>query len=78
MGNHSLLQEVFPTWESNSGLLLGRQILYLLSHQGSPAKVPGELGLQSLYFIPDISWVPVLVCASLLFIFKNCGKMHIT
>ena len=68
VGNHSLLQGVFPTWESNSGLLLGRQILYLLSRRGRPAKVPDELGPQSLYFIPDISWVPVLVCASLLFL----------
>ena len=30
-----LLQGDFLTWGSNSGLLLCRQILYLLSHQGS-------------------------------------------
>ena len=32
----SLLQEIFPTQGSNPGLLHCRQILYLLSHQGSP------------------------------------------
>ena len=30
---HSLLQEIFPTQESNPGLLHCRQILYHLSHQ---------------------------------------------
>ena len=35
MGSHSLLQGVFPTQGSNSGLLQGRQILYYLKHQGS-------------------------------------------
>ena len=35
MGYHSLLQGIFPTQWSNSGLLHCRQILYLLSHQGS-------------------------------------------
>ena len=33
----SLLQENFPTQESNQGLLHCRQILYQLSYQGSPA-----------------------------------------
>ena len=32
----SLLQGIFPTQESNWGLLHCRQILYQLSHQGSP------------------------------------------
>ena len=32
---HSLLQEIFPTQESNPGLPHCRQILYCLSHQGS-------------------------------------------
>ena len=31
----SLLQQIFPTRESNQGLLLYRQILYQLSYQGS-------------------------------------------
>ena len=33
---HSLLQGIFPTQGSNPGLLHCRQILYHLSHQGSP------------------------------------------
>ena len=36
MGTHSLLQEIFLTQGSNPGLLPFRQILYHLSHQGSP------------------------------------------
>ena len=36
VGSHSLLQGVFPTQGSNPDLLHWRQILYHLSHQGSP------------------------------------------
>ena len=36
VGCHFLLQGIFPTQGSNLGLLLGRQILYHPSHQGSP------------------------------------------
>ena len=36
MGFHSLLQGIFPTRGWNLGLLHCRQILYHLSHQGSP------------------------------------------
>ena len=36
MGSHSLLQRIFPTQESNLGLLHCRQILNHLSQQGSP------------------------------------------
>ena len=35
VGNLSLLQQIFPTQESNWGLLHCRQILYQLSYQGS-------------------------------------------
>ena len=34
--SHSFLQGIFPTQGSNLGLLHFRQILYHLSHQGSP------------------------------------------
>ena len=37
--NHSLLQGIFPTQGSNLSLLHCRQILYHLSHQGSPQSV---------------------------------------
>ena len=36
VGCHALLQGIFPTQESNPGLPQCRQILYCLSHQGSP------------------------------------------
>ena len=35
VGCHSLLQGIFPTQESNSGVLHCRQILYQLSYEGS-------------------------------------------
>ena len=38
VGSLSLLQGIFPTQGSNPGLLHCRQILYLLSHQGSPGR----------------------------------------
>ena len=36
IGNHSLLQGIFPTQGSNPGLAHCRWILYQLSHKGSP------------------------------------------
>ena len=36
VGCHALLHGIFPTQGSNPGLLHCRQILYHLSHQGSP------------------------------------------
>ena len=37
VGRHFLLQRIFLTQGLNPGLLHGRQILYHLSHQGSPS-----------------------------------------
>ena len=42
MGNHSLLQGIFPTQGSNPGLLLCRQILYLWSYQESHGDLNGK------------------------------------
>ena len=42
VGCHSLLQGIFPTQGLNPGLLYYRQILYLLSHQGSQEILPSE------------------------------------
>ena len=36
VGSHSFLQGIFPTQGLNPGLLLCRQILYHLRHQGNP------------------------------------------
>ena len=38
VGCHALLQGIFPSQGSNPGLPHFRQILYRLSHQGSPSK----------------------------------------
>ena len=40
---HSFLQEILLTWGLNPGLLYCRQILYSLSHQGSPFDMPSPL-----------------------------------
>ena len=47
VGSPSLLQRIFPTQESNRGLLCCRWILYQLSHQGSPLVISGTLSLTS-------------------------------
>ena len=39
VGSHALLQEIFLTQGLNTGVLHCRQILYHLSHQGSPSQV---------------------------------------
>jgi len=36
VGSPSLLQRIFPTQRSNPGLLSCRQVLYQLSHKGTP------------------------------------------
>ena len=50
VGSCSLLQVIFPTQGWNPGLLLCRQILYYLSHQGNPSLLPSKsrlgLGIQ--------------------------------
>ena len=43
----SLLQGIFPTQGSNSGLPVCRRILYQLSHKGSPSVIKG-LGMRTL------------------------------
>ena len=39
LGCHALLQGIFPTQESNQGLLYYRWILYQLNYQGSPYNI---------------------------------------
>ena len=46
VGSHSLLQGILPTQGQNLGLLHCRQILYCLSHHGSPSKTPWALAPQ--------------------------------
>ena len=52
VGCHALLQEIFPTQGSNSDLLQCRQILYHLSHQGSP-KILEWVAIPSSRDLPD-------------------------
>ena len=43
VGGHCLLQGIFVSQGFNLGLLHCRQILYRLSHQGSPREAPGKV-----------------------------------
>ena len=52
VGSLSLLQEIFPTQGSNPGLKHCRQILYQLSHKGSPRMLEWVAYLVSRYFPP--------------------------
>ena len=52
--SHSLLQGIFPTQGSNPGLPHCRQILYQLSHQGSPQLFLVVSGL--IHFISSLTW----------------------
>ena len=51
MGSLSLLQWIFPTQESNRGLLHCRQILYQLSYEGSPYFQPNSYYNFHLYYL---------------------------
>ena len=53
-GRHFLLQGIFPTQESNPGLLLCRLTLYCLSHQGN--LICSELQ-KNLSYIMTFIWV---------------------
>ena len=51
MGSLSLLQGIFPTQGSNPGLPHCRQILYQLSHKGSPITLKA-----TIFSLDNISW----------------------
>ena len=55
VGSHSFLQGIFLTQGSNPGLLHCRQILYCLSHQGSPANI-------YVYIYTHITYAYICVC----------------
>ena len=50
VGSLSLLQGIFPTQESNQGLLHCRQILYQLNYQRSPDKTTGQKEFYRFFF----------------------------
>ena len=58
MGSYSLLQGIFLTQESNPGLLHCRQVLYQLSHKGSPVIA---LGTDFLFEMMKTFWKQIVV-----------------
>ena len=54
VGSLSLLQQIFPTQESNQGLLLCRRILYQLSYQGSLSFPMAAAAAKSLQSCPTL------------------------
>ena len=54
VGSHSLLQGIFLTQGSDPGLPRCRQILYCLSHQGSPAAAAAAAAAKSLQSCPTL------------------------
>ena len=69
MGSHSLLQGIFLTQGSNLGLLLCRQTLYRLSHQGSPKILPRKINLHS-----DLAQGSVFISVRVNFLPLHDGK----
>ena len=55
VGCHALLQGIFPTQGSNLGRQHCRQILYHLSHQGSPQTIPPSYKSQSTIVLAQIT-----------------------
>ena len=56
VGSHSLVQGIFPTQGSNLGLLHCRQILYHLSHQGSPRVITFRIKFMIPSVLSDFSF----------------------
>ena len=65
VGSLSLFQRIFPSKESNQGLLHCRQILYQLSYEGSPCFLIIILNLPEIcvYFLHQISWCQLFFIA---------------
>ena len=71
VGSLSLLQQTFPTQESNRGFLHCRQILYQLSYQGSPLNVKNNLNI-SLLILDSMEF---MLCLLLLYL---CNEIERT
>ena len=62
VGCHSLLQGIFPSQESNLGLLHCRQILYRLSYEGSPRttlEAPKQMVVTAPFESKVANWCPL-------------------
>ena len=71
VGSLSLLQGIFLTQELNWGLLHHRQILYQLSHQGSPKS---KMFLGKCHIALENMWVIFQYLLILIFHIILCGK----
>ena len=60
VGSISLLQGIFPTQESNQGLLHCRWILYQLSYQGSLMQIRASLVAQMVKKVKVTQFCPTL------------------
>ena len=69
-----LLQKIFPTWKLNSGLLHCRQILYLLSYDGSQKSMYHDfiILIQPIQHGPGSSPLPQLHTSCFHFIYFIC------
>ena len=79
VGSLSLLQRIFPTQESNWGLLHCMQILYQLSYQGSPVK--GIVTMLNWVFRSlHLTFFPLWHEGNMESLINNCQKMscHLT
>ena len=66
VGYHALLQGIFPTQGSNTGLLYWRWILYCLSYQGSLRILEYNILLQGIIPIQESDW-GLLHCRQILY-----------
>ena len=74
VGSLSLPQRIFPTEESNWGLLHCKQTLYQLSYQGSPGARHRDGPKRSLVFIT--CYYSELHCAAFFFLMANHQGRH--
>ena len=79
MGSFSLLQGIFPTQGLNPGLPHCRQIIYQLSHKGSPKNtgVSGLSLLQQIFQTQELNR-GVLHCRQILYHLSYQGSLHDT
>ena len=76
VGSLPLLQGIFPTQGSNTGILDYRWILYQLSHKGSPRTGVGSLSLLQRIFPTQESNCGLLYCRWILYQLSYDGKSH--
>ena len=83
VGSLSLLQEIFPTQESNQGLLHCRQILCQLSYRGSPSHFPDNpIKFSTTIISFKDSWsmwtpMPEKLGSSSIFHWMMCATKHL-